>query len=127
MTGRIVACSVLVVTCVVVLCQLAAADAVTADAVKGKCVLTVMAGEGDVYVFHLWLQRGSFRSWEAPEGWIWSQPAANELLFATESDPIPVGGTRTFVVKASGPGRNTVWETLAADGTVLDWGRVNLK
>ncbi len=128
MTGSKFAGVVFAVALAVIVVQIAGADTVTAETAKGKCYLTVAASGSDVYCFQLWLQKGSFHSWEAPAGWTWQQLSGGELLFETVDAPIVADGPPLcFMVKATGPGRNTVWETLGADGTVLDWGRVDLK
>lgn len=128
MTGRKLVCVVFVVAFVAVAGQAAVADEVTSDTSKGKCYLTVAAGIAPVYGVHLFLQRGSFHSWMPPDGWTFVQPGPSELVFLTATSPIAVGSVQdAFMVKASGRGANTVWETLGADGAVIDWGRVDLK
>lgn len=129
MSGRTMLCAVVVTLVLMALClSVACADAVTTQTSKGKTYLTVTAGEKAVYGLQLLLQRGRFRLWDSPPRWSAVLTEDWQLVWRTADAPIAPGASLSgFMVKATGPGRNAVWQTLDADDNPIVWGRIDLK
>ena len=129
MSSRMMLYAALVTLVLTALClSIACADSVTCQKSKGKSYLTVTAGAKPVYGLQLSLQRGRFRLWDSPWAWSAELERDSQLLWTTADAPIAPGASLSgFMVKATGPGRNTTWATLDEGGNIIDWGRLNLK
>lgn len=129
MSSRMMLCAALVTVVLTAFClSVACADSVTSQTSKGKAYLTVTADAEPAYGLQLTLTRGRFRQWDSPEGWSAVLVRDSQLLWTTTNAPILPGQALSgFMVKATGPGRNTNWATLDGDGEIIAWGRLNLK